>query len=584
MKLERLLFLIMVLLTGTAAGMHSSQPDYYQVLGVAKNASLEEIKKAYKKLALKHHPDKGGKEEEFKKISVAYSVLSDDTQRKMYDLGSQTYKPDSDWLRKQQAEHNTEYAEWQRQADQKMQRLNDDLKKAKIERLVQSNTTEANVQTIYFDPTITGPVDNKHYITTLKVFLNPISAYKNPKNKAYDNLFEMFKTKLNSMPNKELFFNTLATDTSLLDAIKSGLEAINNPDVQARDDFANFKKRFDEILNLCQGNLKIKIDNITQEIKNPTNTGTKTTDNTKTKATESTGPQATDNTKATATGISVSQNEELTLSRNINASEILTLRLQLDIHSTEPISATKRIQYYIDTLKVLLNPIAAYANSRNNKYQDLLTQFKKNLDQLPTPNKLLLFNLLATDTSLLDAIKSGLEAINNPEIQARDDFENFKQRFKEFSELIQGDLKRNVDTMIADITKTDEAKSQDSRRKHLERLNDELKELIANPSHKIKLPNKSGALTPVTSTMFMTIVNRTLSDPKFASPDFDALKTELRNNVDTYNHPSSSSASPLQRKLGLIQASLTQLKTKLTDLANALQLLKNNLNRKRTAR
>lgn len=59
--------------------------DLYSVLGVDKNASVNEIKKAYKKLAMKHHPDKGGDEEMFKKISQAYSVLSDENKRKQYD-------------------------------------------------------------------------------------------------------------------------------------------------------------------------------------------------------------------------------------------------------------------------------------------------------------------------------------------------------------------------------------------------------------------------------------------------------------------------------------------------------------------
>jgi curved DNA-binding protein len=63
--------------------------DYYQLLGVEKGASAEEIKKAYRKLAMKYHPDhtKGDKaaEEKFKKISEAYAVLSDKKKRKEYD-------------------------------------------------------------------------------------------------------------------------------------------------------------------------------------------------------------------------------------------------------------------------------------------------------------------------------------------------------------------------------------------------------------------------------------------------------------------------------------------------------------------
>ncbi len=61
--------------------------DYYQILGVSKDASKEEIKKAYRKMAHKHHPDKGGDSEKFKKVNEAYQVLSDDRKRKQYDMG-----------------------------------------------------------------------------------------------------------------------------------------------------------------------------------------------------------------------------------------------------------------------------------------------------------------------------------------------------------------------------------------------------------------------------------------------------------------------------------------------------------------
>ncbi len=63
--------------------------DYYEVLGVSRNASKEEIKDAYRKLAMQYHPDRNKSpdaEEKFKEISEAYAVLSDDEKRQQYDL------------------------------------------------------------------------------------------------------------------------------------------------------------------------------------------------------------------------------------------------------------------------------------------------------------------------------------------------------------------------------------------------------------------------------------------------------------------------------------------------------------------
>ena len=68
--------------------------DYYKMLGISKDASDGEIKKAYRKLAMKYHPDhtKGDKadEEKFKKISEAYAVLSDKKKRSQYDTFGST--------------------------------------------------------------------------------------------------------------------------------------------------------------------------------------------------------------------------------------------------------------------------------------------------------------------------------------------------------------------------------------------------------------------------------------------------------------------------------------------------------------
>ena len=68
--------------------MSSNKRDYYEVLGIQKGSSKDDIKSAYRKLALQYHPDRNkeaGAEERFKEISEAYAVLSDDEKRKRYD-------------------------------------------------------------------------------------------------------------------------------------------------------------------------------------------------------------------------------------------------------------------------------------------------------------------------------------------------------------------------------------------------------------------------------------------------------------------------------------------------------------------
>lgn len=59
--------------------------DFYQILGVDRRASAEEIKQAYRRMASQHHPDKGGDKERFQEIQQAYAVLSDPEQRQQYD-------------------------------------------------------------------------------------------------------------------------------------------------------------------------------------------------------------------------------------------------------------------------------------------------------------------------------------------------------------------------------------------------------------------------------------------------------------------------------------------------------------------
>lgn len=66
--------------------------DYYQILGVDRSASDADIKKAYRTLAMQHHPDRGGNAEEFQKISEAYATLSDPQKRSDYDNPQPNYQ------------------------------------------------------------------------------------------------------------------------------------------------------------------------------------------------------------------------------------------------------------------------------------------------------------------------------------------------------------------------------------------------------------------------------------------------------------------------------------------------------------
>ncbi|KAH8877490.1 DnaJ likeubfamily B member 9 [Schistosoma japonicum] len=92
--LFRYLTLLIILLLEFFLGKSNAEQDYYDILGVSKSASTSEVKKAFRKLALKYHPDKNKDEDaqkKFLKIAEAYDVLSDDEKRKQYDTVGHGY-------------------------------------------------------------------------------------------------------------------------------------------------------------------------------------------------------------------------------------------------------------------------------------------------------------------------------------------------------------------------------------------------------------------------------------------------------------------------------------------------------------
>ncbi|KHN87520.1 DnaJ -like protein subfamily B member 9 [Toxocara canis] len=86
--------LLRILITLLAIEICAPHEDYYKILGVAKTASTSDIKKAFRKLALKYHPDRSKEpnaEEKFRKVAQAYEVLADEKKRRSYDMGGSSF-------------------------------------------------------------------------------------------------------------------------------------------------------------------------------------------------------------------------------------------------------------------------------------------------------------------------------------------------------------------------------------------------------------------------------------------------------------------------------------------------------------
>ena len=99
MKQQLCFSFLAVTFAALGAIVTATSQSYYQILGVNKDASKQEIKKSFRKLAVQYHPDKNnspGAEEKFRKIAEAYEILSDDDKRRQYDMsggsGQHNYK------------------------------------------------------------------------------------------------------------------------------------------------------------------------------------------------------------------------------------------------------------------------------------------------------------------------------------------------------------------------------------------------------------------------------------------------------------------------------------------------------------
>ena len=95
-SLKRAIVLLLTLLFAARAARGSSKDkgrDFYSILGVSKSANAAEIKKAYRALSLKYHPDKNADDpsaiDKFTDVSAAYEVLSDPDKRRKYDKGGE---------------------------------------------------------------------------------------------------------------------------------------------------------------------------------------------------------------------------------------------------------------------------------------------------------------------------------------------------------------------------------------------------------------------------------------------------------------------------------------------------------------
>jgi len=144
---------------------------YYQILGVSKTATSEEIKKAYRKLALKWHPDRQGirspqerleTNKKMQEINKAYEILSDEDKKKRYDAGETNFAPEFDWNSYYEAEKARIDAELER-VEEEGERIRHELKIAvytELDIMIRLEMSWAEVYPQLLDNNLWKPYDN----------------------------------------------------------------------------------------------------------------------------------------------------------------------------------------------------------------------------------------------------------------------------------------------------------------------------------------------------------------------------------------------------------------------------------------
>jgi curved DNA-binding protein CbpA len=203
--------------------------NLYDALAVAKDATAEQIKKAYRKLAMKHHPDKGGDDKTFQELSKAYSILSDEDKRKRYDETGQ--------VEEERDPFNEILASFISDLQEQMDSLNDDIIE-KGKKKIKKEIKEINLARIQ--------TDNK--IKYLNFFLKRI------KKDTESNIFRLvIENKIQQLTTK------LEAINKSMDILKRMQDIFNGDleyDFNSEDEYTSSKEEYpDDVFEILHQNL-----------------------------------------------------------------------------------------------------------------------------------------------------------------------------------------------------------------------------------------------------------------------------------------------------------------------------------------